>query len=107
MLTKLKSKLGGMFSNPMTDKEKVEYEQSVLKYERLLRLKENKDFKEFILDGFIQETILQSASQLAWADEIGKKDIFIQIEASALLTKFMRIIEDEGIAAKQILGEEI
>lgn len=101
----LTSKIRNIFVPKMNDIEKKQYEDSVLKYERLMRLKENKDFQEFISNGFINDSILQAGKQLAWATEESKKDIYIQLEASALLEKYMRIIEDEGKAALEVLKD--
>ena len=79
----------------------------VEKLELMERLKENEDFKAFILEGFmgkerIQDLLTKKVSP-SFQDPANTLYVDTQIQAIGALRMFMLYTEQEGLAAKQAL----
>jgi len=78
--------------------------------EVLNRLEQNKDFQEFILDGFCKEHALGLVSKRvspAFQQEMNKKYIEDQLTAIGSLQLYMRFVKDEAKVSKKNLDEAI
>lgn len=88
----------------MTEQESKALNESIRLKHTLDNLKENKDFKEIILEGFINKGIKGCMSALPYAGtEDSKKRIHSTLEAIARLQAYFTTIENNATSAKEML----
>ena len=91
----------------MTELESKALNESIRLNERLEALKNNEDFKEIILNGFIESTIKGSMMALPYAaTDDSKKRLHSNLEAIAKLEAYFLTIENQAKAAKATLEED-
>ena len=86
----------------MTEQESKALNESIRLNEKLTSLKNNKEFKEIILKGFIEDGIKGNMMALPYAatDE-SKKRFHSNLEAIAKLQEYLAVIERQAEAAKR------
>lgn len=90
----------------MTEQESKALNESIRLAEVLTRLENTAEFKEIILDGFIEAGTKGCVAALAYAgSEDQKKRLLSKLEAIANLQAFLADIKNTAINAKHMLEE--
>lgn len=90
----------------MTEQESKALNESIRLAEVLTRLENTPEFKEIILDGFIESSSKGCIAALAYASsEDQKKRLLSKLEAIANLQAFLAGIKNTAINAKHMLEE--
>jgi hypothetical protein len=98
-------------NNPKTQEEDygISLEQAqviIAEGDKVFRLMQNQDFKDVIMEGFIQKSALNKVSLLALPDmKEHKESIILELEAISILDSFLRNIQQSAIQTKQSMNE--
>lgn len=92
----------------MTEQESKALNESIRLAEVLTRLENTPEFKEIILDGFIEASAKGCVAALAYTgSEDQKKRLLSKLEAIANLQAFLADIKNTAINAKHMLEESV